>query len=260
MISRRHHERAFTLIELLVVIAIIAILASLLLPSLSKAKLRAQSVGCANNLRQLTVAWFLYPDDNHELLVNNHGIDQTRTDQQNWVNNIMDWGTSEGNTNVAYLKSGKLSPYLADNIAIYKCPSDKSLAVSGPRLRSMSMNSLVGDPGVLTNKFNPAYEQYFKLHEIKNPSQIYLFLDEHPDTINDGFFMNRWDEYNWGNLPASFHNGSANLSFTDGHVEGHKWLVPETVKPARQGGVGGVFPVTDHTDYDWMKDHTSARR
>jgi prepilin-type N-terminal cleavage/methylation domain-containing protein/prepilin-type processing-associated H-X9-DG protein len=251
--------KGFTLIELLVVIAIIAILAAMLLPALSTAKAKAQTVGCINNIRQLALAWSLYPDENGEWLVNNHGIDETRAARQNWVNNVMDWGTAEENTNVAYLISGKLTPLLALNTLVYKCPSDRSMAENGPRTRSYSMNSLVGNPGVLTNKFNPDYAQFFKLTEIKAPSATFVFLDEHPDTLNDGFFMNRLNEDKWGNLPASHHNGAANLSFADGHIETHRWVVPDTIRPAIKGGAGGGFPAVPPTDYQWLREHSSFR-
>ena len=123
-------------------------------------------------------------------------------------------------------------------VAVFKCPSDQSVAQNGPRIRSMSMNSMVGDPGELTNRFNPQLVQFFRLASIPIPANIYVFLDEHPDTINDGFFMNRWDEYRWGNLPASYHNGAANLSFADGHVESHRWVLGDTRRPAKNGGTG----------------------
>ena len=72
-------ERGFTLIELLVVIAIIAILASLLLPALSRAKMSAQGAACSNNIRQLSLAWLIYADDFNQLLVNNSSTADTRT-------------------------------------------------------------------------------------------------------------------------------------------------------------------------------------
>jgi prepilin-type N-terminal cleavage/methylation domain-containing protein/prepilin-type processing-associated H-X9-DG protein len=250
-------KRAFTLIELLVVIAVIAILAGLLLPALGQAKGKAQATGCANNIRQLSVAWMLYADDSEDRLVNNHGIDETRARRENWVNNVLDWGSSDDNINPALLTSGKLAPFLGYSTAVFKCPSDRSMAAIGPRVRSVAMNSLVGDPGVLTNRFNPRYRQFFSTADFVDPSRIYVFLDEHPDTINDGFFMNRWDEPRWGNLPASYHNASANLSFADGHVAAHRWVVGDTVRPPTRGGAGGGFDAIPETDFVWLREHSS---
>jgi prepilin-type N-terminal cleavage/methylation domain-containing protein/prepilin-type processing-associated H-X9-DG protein len=251
-------RRGFTLMELLVVVAIIAILAALLLPALAAAKSRAHGIGCANNIRQLTTAWVLYAEENTDRLVNNHGIQETLARRDNWVNGIEDWGVSEGNTNLASLTTGKLAPYLAQNTAVFKCPSDSSIAENGSRIRTISLNSLVGDPGELTNRFNPHLVQFFKLAQIRNPANIYVFLDEHPDTINDGFFMNRWAEPRWGNLPASFHRGAANLSFADGHLEAHRWELEDTRRPGVKGGASGTFAASPTTDFDWLKERSSV--
>ncbi len=244
----------------MVVVAVIAILAGLLLPALGTAKARGQAIACASQIRQLTVAWALYADENMDLLVNNHGINETLIRRDSWVNNVEDWLSSDGNTNLASLTSGKLAPYLGGNTGVFKCPSDKSVAENGPRIRTMAMNSLVGDPGVLTNQFNPQMVQFFRMSEITVPAQIYVFLDEHPDTINDGFFMNRWEDYVWGNLPGSFHNGAANLSFADGHLETHRWVLADTRRPSVKGGAGGTFAASPHTDFDWLKERSSVRK
>jgi prepilin-type processing-associated H-X9-DG protein/prepilin-type N-terminal cleavage/methylation domain-containing protein len=250
---------AFTLVELLVVIAIIALLAALLLPVLTKSKAKAESLACANNQRQLGLAWTLYADDNAERLVNNHGVPETLARRQTWANNVQDWLASDDNTNLTYLSDSKLGPFANRATRIYKCPADREPAPNGAHIRSMSMNALVGDPGELTNRFNPLYVQFFKKSEIVPPSSIFVFLDEHADTLNDGFFVNRLEDYVWGNVPGSYHNGGANFSFADGHLESHRWLVPATIRPVQRARID-AFPASPATDFEWLKARTSVRR
>src|ERR1041384_5840469 len=213
-----------------------------------------------NNIKQLSLAWFLYADENEDRLVNNHGKPETTARRNTWANNVEDWGNSDDNINPIYVTDALLGPYTGKSAGVFKCPSAKTPAANGQRIRSMSMNAMVGDPGELTNRFNPDYLQFLKSADIPNPANTFVFLDEHPDTINDGFFVNRLDDYKWGNLPASYHNNAANLSFADGHTETHRWIVASTIKPAEPGGAGGISVAAPPTDFQWLKDRTSYKK
>jgi prepilin-type N-terminal cleavage/methylation domain-containing protein/prepilin-type processing-associated H-X9-DG protein len=251
---------AFTLIELLVVIAVIAILAALLLPVLAQAKGRAHAIACMSNIKQLSLAWFLYADENDDRLVNNHGKPETSAKRNTWANNVLDWSASDDNVNPIYLTASLLGPYTGPSAPVFKCPSDRSVSAAGPRNRSVAMNAMVGDPGLLTNVFNPAYVQFFKSSDITTPADIFVFLDENPRTINDGFFVNRLADYEWGNLPGSSHHNSANLSFADGHTEIHRWLAPSTIPPPADAPLAASIAASPATDFDWLKDRTSVKK
>src|SRR5579872_4144083 len=266
----QQRDQAFTLVELLVVIGVIGILASMLLAALTAAKAKGHGAYCLNNVRQLAMAWMMYADDNNGHLPNNFGGLDARTNK-NWVANLLDWDLTSDNTNVADLTQASLGPYAGHETAAYHCPADTALsgiqrsAGWQNRIRSYSMNASVGDAGAITasgvNTNNPDYVQFFTYNSIPITSRIFVFLDEHPDTIYDGYFVNRAYSRQWSRLPASFHQGAGSVSFADGHAEIHKWLSPATRLPPVPDVA--AFPIsvgTDTRDFSWVIRHMSVEQ
>jgi len=270
--------------ELLVVIAIIAIIASLILPAMQRAKARAQGSFCLNNTQQLSVAWMVYADDHNGQLAYNLG-QSARSPVvlpatggagmgDNWVNNVENWELNPDNTNAAAVVATGIGPYTSKAYALYHCPSDNVLSDLqrqngwAGRVRSYSMNAMVGDAGGFsqtgTNVNNPSYVQFFKTTSIPRPSDIFVFLDEHPDSIDDGYFLNReTSPAAWNDLPASYHDHGASFSFADGHSEHHRWVNGSTKQPARAYGINPSLPmvITDgFQDYSWVLLHMSVER
>jgi prepilin-type processing-associated H-X9-DG protein len=260
-----------------VVVAIIAILAGLLLPALERSKQSAQGIACLNNNRQLVLAWTMYADDhNGRLAYNLGGLIGRRTvtlrTNLNWVNSILDWELHEDNTNVTTLSDAALGPFIGGNFSIYRCPADRALSQvqreSGwqARVRSYSMNAMVGDAGDLStngyNLNNPNYAQFFSLPAIRRPAEIFVFLDEHPDSINDGYFVNNAYRYEWNDLPGSYHNGACSFSFADGHSEMHRWKSSEVRRSPHPDSARLPFPVSSEgaVDFDWLEDRMSVAR
>ena len=291
MTPYRNSQRrsAFTLVEVLVVIAIIAVIAALLMPALSKARERGLAMVCLNNTKQLILGLQLYADDHdgvlpYNLFMSGPPSSSNRTNL-NWVNNVMTWDLSQDNTNFATIRQAALGAYVSGSTAVYRCPSDHVLsAVQSAagwdfRIRSYSMNALVGNPGSLaTNGVNihdPHYKQFFKVAQISRPSEIFVFLDEHPDSINDGYFVN--DEsaagtgsgttygsrvtssLSWTDLPGSYHNRSAAFSFADGHSSLHRWMGSRTIRPSVPFAAQLPQPVgnDDLSDFQWVMEHMS---
>ena len=245
----------FTLIELLVVIAIIAILAALLLPTLAKAKQKAQAIRCLSNEKQLVLGWIMYAGDNNDRLVPNGDLaDQPGSGTDPLTNPSLQPGGANaqwcpGNLSSAamdygpyptnFVKAGMIYPYV-QTVQVYKCPADNTTdpygikssppAIPAPRTYSMNCWMASYSPTVgtlwMTIPGSP-WLIYYKLSSISrpSPSSTWVFVEENPSSIDDAYFAvdPAPPLATWYNSPAVLHGFSSVLSFADGHSATQKW-------------------------------------
>lgn len=262
---------AFSLVELLVVIAILGILASLLLPTLNRTKSSAQGAQCGSNLRQLIQAWHMYTDDHQGQLPCNADGQDGRGVFTNWIAGTMSRAADA--TNAALLVDPRLSAlaHYLPTPGVYKCPGDRSRFV-----RSVAMNCRLNPTRIqgvpaFTQGGNARYESFTRLGQIRQPARIFVILDERSDSINDGYFG--VDMSNTGtrdgtgtpnpywivDYPASYHSGSGQVSFADGHVEAHRWVEPTTLVGLGRATPGTRTSATDR-DVKWIQEHCTDLR
>jgi prepilin-type processing-associated H-X9-DG protein len=272
-------DSAFTFIELLVVIGTLAVLVLVVAPAFAASKPNGKVAQCLNNQRQLAVAWQMYASDNADLLVS----------PTSWISSgaILDWTSNPANTNAAYLTNSAdgLSGSYVKTAAIYKCPADfyQSTANPGPRIRSVSLDGALGGTGPTAQGSAPGGGQYFgtgpfsaghctKLSYLAKPgpASVFLFADEHPDSINDNQFMNdpgyAATGEKWRDLPASYHNNGAGFSFADGHTEMHIWqnqnnatCFPVLFLNYTTGAPWSLSLYRNDLDYQWLEGHMPYR-
>jgi prepilin-type N-terminal cleavage/methylation domain-containing protein len=263
----RRGQAGFTLIELLVVIAIIAILAAMLLPALARAKMQSWRVKSQSNIRQLQLGALMYANDCGGFLLPNAPFNPPSPGSKAWVD-VSTMAYEEGpdyemgNTNMALYTDALLAPYLGNQIGVYKSPGDTTPSKNGQRLRSYSMNGQMGCV-YLKGKidFDAPAIQYVRESDIiqPGPSDAFIFLEENPNTINDGYLeiYSQPAMAGFPDVPAAYLGGDCAFSFADGHAEVHKWVtgVLLTAKAPIYSIPGGAV---NNADWIWFTQHACS--
>jgi prepilin-type N-terminal cleavage/methylation domain-containing protein/prepilin-type processing-associated H-X9-DG protein len=277
--------QGFTLIELLVVIAIIAILAALLLPALSKAKGKAESITCLNNIKQLIAAAHVYALDNDDKWPAN-GAGNSTIDLANppanhvpnvWVegregSNLTDQSSADG---MVSDRVSLLAPYMAKTKASFRCPSDKALTTVGAakyyRPRSYGMNIYVAWRGAPHHdEPSPGYRVFLKTSSVNQPSDIFVFGEIHPYSICRPQFGVHMTGNSVYHFPGNQHGKVSGFAFADGHAEAHKWVNGKFNDPGQPESSGSwhshnaAHPSATlaqiQADLDWLRAHTTSRQ
>jgi prepilin-type processing-associated H-X9-DG protein len=300
--------RGFTFVELVVVMATVAVLICALLPVLARERAEPQATQCFSNFRQLDSAWLMYAQDNNNGCAGNEWSGNggeigwwyyrgrfsptaPLTEPTNWVSGWLDPTGSEGNsgspigqdsdnTNTDLLIDphyASLGDYTKSPV-LYQCPSSFTLVDSNPaggprvypQIRTVSMNCWVGyisNP----NDSSGTYKEFKKTTQITagiEPSDLFVFIEERAESIDDGNFWTAMGHPILDNWPANYHDGAATVGFADGHVEFHTWAgertsvslsctVPPLQYVSSKWGSAEIA-VSQRADLQWLQTHASC--
>ena len=247
-------REAFTLIELLVVIAIIAILAALLLPALSRAKVSAQRTSCLNKLRQWGLAQVMYSEENNDLLPRE--AETAGSTLLNWAQIVAADGSDVWyNTLPRLLKLRGAADYLTDKAGFYEkssllhCPTallPPNSVLDSYAYFSIGMNSKLIDGGATT----------IKTTAVRKPAATVIFLDNRCSTAEAKVDPAQTDSSlgqpsSFANRFAARHGATGNLAFMDGHAAAYKGA---RVVETRTGNPNKGKAILPQSEITWTAD------
>ena len=263
-------RRAFTRLDLVVVLATLALVAAVTRPMWGSSGM-SKSLLCMDNLRRLQSAWLLYATEMQGVMPGNyHGnfVPGTNALERPWATGWLDWGTRADNTNTLYLTEARyasLAGYLDRDLTVYRCPADEYLSGAQAaqrwpaRVRSYSLNCFLGAGNQDSGPNNLRYTFYRKLSEFRRltPQQAFVFIEEHPDSINDPLFWAPSNERTLPDFPASLHEGMCWLTYADGHLEPRRWSNPAIKAAVRFANYNSISVPPGDPDLVWLLEHAS---
>ncbi len=261
-------RKAFTLIELLVVIAIIAILMAILMPALQRAREQGKRAACLSNLKQLTLAWILYADENDDRIVSGdggvthtyNGVAENPWVGRCWHNDYRNGAQLPVEQQKAEIRSGAMWPY-CENEGLYACPT----GLRGEMVTYAAMDSMNGHPLPQDPKGRGPAEVIRRLiikkrMQIRSPNERIVFIDEGWVTPDSYAVYQNLQE--WWDDPMVRHGNGTSVSLADGHSEYWKWKGIQTIKGGklrdRTHPSQHVQPVTEADHYDLRRVRKSC--
>jgi prepilin-type N-terminal cleavage/methylation domain-containing protein len=230
-------RRGLTLIELLIVLGVIALLISLSLPVLLRARNQARAAVCVQNLKTLSLGWLLYKDDNDDRLAGG----QVGVHPYDWVQKPTGAGTFIEQRKQG-IREGVLFRYVGEEVGVYRCPADQRKLEPG-QLAFRSYSVAGGAHGEAWPKSNPTYVPATKYSEIRRPAGKYIFVEEaDPRGWNQGSWVLNPQTGTWVDPLAIWHSRARSaLGYADGHAEVRRWVDDSTIAMSR--GRKFFFPV-----------------
>ncbi len=260
-------EKAFTRSDALALLATAGLLAGLLLTTAAGTRSAHEAMVCRSNLKLLGQAWQAYALDHSDRVIGSPdpslaGAGSQSYEQQIWATGRLTWGVEPDNTNRAHLQIPAFVPYVVQEARVFHCPADRFVTAQQSqrgwvaRARSYSMNFQFGPT---SSELTPL-RRFLRLPDVPDPSRIFVFLEEHPDSVGDPIFITAFGGSAWVDMPASHHERAAQFLFADTHVEQHSWRSSRTVLPVRFNLFNPPAVSASDPDFRWVQERTSIPR